>query len=251
MKQQYSKFQRVMQIISYMIIDASAIALTYVAAIIMFRVLNLDMSFGPVLAVLPFILVFKLMVYFMFGFYNMLVNHVGFEDALRIALVATMTNVAIVIYIAFSNNMFMFKSAFIFITPIEIMLLLTPRVINRIIGYVKINIDWNNALGRRTMIIGAGSAGDLVIKEIYRNKDLNNLPVAFLDDDPKKIGNRINNVKIVGPISKISDYIEKFRIEEIIIAIADYPQRKLQELASEITKKNVKLKKLMSLADMS
>jgi FlaA1/EpsC-like NDP-sugar epimerase len=100
--------------------------------------------------------------------------------------------------------------------------------------------------GRRTLIIGAGSAGELVLREIYRNKDLTNHPVAFLDDNPSKIGNRLNGIIIVGPIEQINEFIDTYDIEEIILAIADYPTDKLNWLVEEVSKKKVKLRKLLS-----
>ena len=90
-----------------------------------------------------------------------------------------------------------------------------------------------------------------MVKEIYRNKDLYSRPIAFLDDDPKKIGNRLLGIKIVGPISEILSYIDSFHIEEVIIAINQYPKHLMQELINQTTQRNVRIKKLISMTDLS
>src|SRR5690606_5058005 len=173
-----------------------------------------------------------------------------FEDVMRIVSASIISNVLIVIYIALSGHLFMFKSAFFFITPVEIVLLTVPRVLNRIRLFFKTNMFINPNEGRRTLIIGAGSAGELVLREIYRNKDLTNHPVAFLDDNPAKIGNRLNGIIIVGPIEQINEFIDTYDIEEIILAIADYPTDKLNWLVEEVSKKKVKLRKLLSYSNV-
>lgn len=241
---------RFIQILMYMLIDTIAIALTYLMAIFMFSALDISMDYTLLVVALPLVIVFKLIVFYLTGLYKMLVNHVGFEDVIKIAIVSIFSNILMVIFIALSGITFMYKSAFLFITPFEIFLLAIPRMANRIITFVRTNIDWNKALGRRTLIVGAGSAGELVVKEIYKNKDLNNIPVAFLDDDETKIGSRLSGIKIVGPISEINKYIDLYKVEEVIIAIAEYSVKDLQGLISMVSEKSIRIKKLMSMSDV-
>jgi len=230
----------------YMGMDAFLIVLSYLAMIFMLYVIRMEFDFEPLYFALPFVVVFKVAVMYLLGIYRMLSKHVGFEDVMRIVIASTISNLLIVVYIASTNHLFMFKSAFFFITPVEIVLLTVPRVLNRIRLFFKTNMFINPNEGRRTLIIGAGSAGELVLREIYRNKDLTNHPVAFLDDNPAKIGNRLNGIIIVGPIKQINEFIDTYDIEEIILAIADYPTEKLNWLVEEVAKKKVKLRKLLS-----
>ena len=230
----------------YMGMDAFLIVLSYLAMIFMLYVIRMDFNLEPLYLALPIVVVFKVGFMYFLGIYRMLSKHVGFEDVMRIVITSIISNTLIVIYIATTNHLFMFKSAFFFITPVEIVLLTVPRVLNRIRLFFKTNMFINPNEGRRTLIIGAGSAGELVLREIYRNKDLTNHPVAFLDDNPAKIGNRLNGIIIVGPIEQINEFIDTYDIEEIILAIADYPTDKLNWLVEEVSKKKVKLRKLLS-----
>ncbi len=243
--------KRIKQISIFLIFDVIAILITYFIAILMFKVLERPVDTEQMKYVLPFIIVFKIAVYAIFGMYSMLANHIGFEDVIKISIATVFTNVSIVVFIWLTDMAFMYKSSYFFITIAEIFLITVPRVANRIVLYLKTNWDWNKALGRRTLIIGAGSAGEAVLKEIYRNKDLNNVPVGFLDDNPSKIGSRLTGIKILGPIKNINKFIETYRIEEIVIAINDYPIKKIREINDLLDKKNLKIKRMLSVSDLS
>lgn len=73
--------------------------------------------------------------------------------------------------------------------------------------------------GIRTMVIGAGEAGSLIIKEIMTSEHLNLKVACVIDDDPDKIGRYIQGVRVVGDRTKILQYVESMSIDEIIIAM--------------------------------
>ena len=73
----------------------------------------------------------------------------------------------------------------------------------------------------RTLVIGAGSAGKVVIDETRRNYENKNYIVGFVDDDKNKIGKSYAGVHVYGPISNIMDIVNKTKAEEVIIAIAN------------------------------
>ena len=245
-----TRLNRFLYIAKYMFFDFAMITVTYLVAIFMFMVLEIPVKYDQLWFALPGIIVFKLIVFYIAGLYRMLENHIGFEDVIKITIVTVATNIALVLFIAVTKMEFMYKSAYFFITVMEVGMITIPRVINRIIQYVKTNVEWKQALGRRTLIVGAGSAGEIVVKEIIRNKDLNNIPVAFLDDDVEKIGKRLMGIKIVGPISAIRYYIDSFKAEEVIIAINNYPKDQLAELINLVTEKNCRMKRLLSVSDV-
>lgn len=245
-----TRLNHFLYIAKYMIFDILMIGLTYLVAIFMFMVIDVPVKYDELWFAIPGIIAFKLIVFYIAGLYRMLENHIGFEDVIKIAIVTSVTNVLIVLFIWVTKMEFMYKSAYFFITVAEVGLITLPRVANRIIMYIKTNVEWRQALGRRTLIIGAGSAGEIVVKEIIRNKDLNNIPVAFLDDNEEKIGKRLMGIKIVGPISAIKYYIDVYKAEEIIVAINNYPKEDLSKLVELVAEKNVRMKRLLSVSDV-
>ncbi len=72
---------------------------------------------------------------------------------------------------------------------------------------------------RRVLIAGAGSAGELIAKELRANPELSLTPVGFVDDDPAKHGLELSGISILGPVEKLIDYRERCRADEVIVAM--------------------------------
>ena len=73
--------------------------------------------------------------------------------------------------------------------------------------------------GKRILIFGAGSCGELFLREAKQNKMLNYKPVGFIDDDRRKKGKAIHGLSILGSRKDIAHYVKARNIEEIIIAV--------------------------------
>jgi len=76
-----------------------------------------------------------------------------------------------------------------------------------------------NGKTRKVLIIGAGDAGALVVRELQKTSQLNLLPIGFLDDDLAKQKQEINGVPVIGTVTDIPDVLEDRPVDEVIIAI--------------------------------
>ena len=76
---------------------------------------------------------------------------------------------------------------------------------------------------KRAIIIGAGDAGALVVRELQKSSQLNLVPVGFLDDDPAKQKHSIHGVTVIGAVNDLSSAIDLHRVDEVIIAIPSAP----------------------------
>ena len=72
---------------------------------------------------------------------------------------------------------------------------------------------------RRALIVGAGDAGEMLVREIERNPGLNFKIVGFVDDDRLKQGGRLHGIKVLGGIDQLPDLCRARRVEELLIAI--------------------------------
>lgn len=86
---------------------------------------------------------------------------------------------------------------------------------------------------RRVLVVGAGDAGSMVVKEMQKNQALGLQPVAFLDDDPVKAGKQIHGLPVVGAISMLGTVIEAKRVDEVIIAIPTAGGRTVRRIAEQ------------------
>jgi len=77
--------------------------------------------------------------------------------------------------------------------------------------------------GRRVIVVGAGDAGALVVREMKRNPQLHMLPVAFVDDDHEKHGKEIHGVRVAGALTDLSLFVSRYSAQEVVIAIPTAP----------------------------
>ena len=82
----------------------------------------------------------------------------------------------------------------------------------------------------RVLIIGAGSAGELVINEICKNLNSEKIVIGIVDDDSDKVGKVINNIPIIGTTKDIKYIVKKYNIDEIIFSIADISKKRKHEI---------------------
>src|SRR5215208_4479490 len=80
-----------------------------------------------------------------------------------------------------------------------------------------------NGKGKRALIIGAGDAGALVVRELQKSPQLNLTPVGFLDDDPAKQRHTIYSVTVIGKVDDLPSIIDLHKVDIVIIAIPSAP----------------------------
>jgi FlaA1/EpsC-like NDP-sugar epimerase len=88
------------------------------------------------------------------------------------------------------------------------------------------------ATGRRVLIVGAGEAGILVAHEMKSAQQLNMEAVAFVDDDPAKIGTYVQGLPVLGSCAQIAELAVSQQIEQIVVAIPSAPLPRQQELVA-------------------
>lgn len=82
----------------------------------------------------------------------------------------------------------------------------------------------------RVLIVGAGVAGTLVLREIRANHELDMVAVAFVDDDPAKIGTRLQGLLVAGACDQIVPLASQYAVDRIIIAMPSASQARLQQI---------------------
>ena len=103
---------------------------------------------------------------------------------------------------------------------------------------------------KRVLIVGAGDAGEMMVREMIRQRDSEYHPAGFLDDDLSKIKKRIHGIKVLGPISAMEDSIKKLNIDEVLIAMPTASGKLRKEVALRAKEAGVSAKTLPSLYDV-
>lgn len=84
--------------------------------------------------------------------------------------------------------------------------------------------------GKRVMLIGAGSAGQMIFRDIKHAKETDEIVCCFIDDNPNKWGRYIDNVPVFGGRESIMEAVEKFGIEKIYVAIPSAETKDKREI---------------------
>ena len=109
----------------------------------------------------------------------------------------------------------------------------------------------NSKKTKNTMIIGAGEAGRLLINEIGLNpKNFDNKVVCIIDDNKNKIGTYVRGIPVVGNRHDISENCEKYKIEEIIIAMPSATKEKLGLIVDECQKTKCNIRILPNMSEI-
>ncbi|KMP77234.1 nucleoside-diphosphate sugar epimerase/dehydratase [Bacillus wiedmannii] len=103
---------------------------------------------------------------------------------------------------------------------------------------------------KRTLIVGAGSAGNMVVRQLLHNKEADLYPIAFVDDDRNKQKLEIYNVPVVGTTNHIQEIVEDNDIEHIIIAIPSLNRSQINEIFEKCRKTKAKTQIVPMLEDL-
>jgi FlaA1/EpsC-like NDP-sugar epimerase len=92
-----------------------------------------------------------------------------------------------------------------------------PRLFIRLLGR---RTQWRKLeTAKRVLIVGAGAAGEIIVKELLSHPQLGLNPVGFVDDDRRKHGHRMCDLPVHGSLSQIKDLVLRYDVEEVIIAM--------------------------------
>lgn len=164
-----------------------------------------------------------------FHCYRNVLKYVGFGEILR-QLFAV---VSIFCILFFLKQAGLIKTpASVFIVNAIILFFLTAgiRVYPRFTKWLHVVLNCNRKHAKRILVVGAGSAGAMMIHRLQSTPQDCKHPVAIIDDDPDKQGKQICGIKICGTTNQIAQIALKYNAEEILIAIPSADLGTLKEI---------------------
>ncbi len=180
--------------------------------------------------------IWKLAVFYPLGLYNRYWLYAS-VDELGTVVVSNVVSMAIGIVLFFS----VFR-------PLEVLPMNFPRSIpiidglltTLIVGGFRFGLRFGSdfhegkpgthASKKRVLIVGAGVAGSMILKEVKLNPQLSIDPIGLLDDDPAKQEVRIHGVPVVGKLRDLPEVVVKYQVEEVIIAMPRAPGKTIRNV---------------------
>jgi FlaA1/EpsC-like NDP-sugar epimerase len=102
----------------------------------------------------------------------------------------------------------------------------------------------DKSIRKNCLIIGAGSAGSALIKEIMNSRQVNKTVVGVIDDDPAKQGTYIHGIRVIGTREDILDKAEELEVDEIMIALPSASAKEIRDIADICKETGCELKRL-------
>ena len=157
----------------------------------------------------------------------------------RSVLIGTAT-IAFTLFLVAERLQFVPRSVFILYALILGALMCSSRLIYRLMK----DRHFSTRTGRKVVILGAGAAGEQLLRDLRRNHPNRYNIVAFLDDDPSKIGRQIHRIPIVASPDVLQDLIYRWDIDLALIAVPSANEQQMRRLVAICETTGVEFKTL-------
>jgi FlaA1/EpsC-like NDP-sugar epimerase len=170
-----------------------------------------------------FVVVGKLIVFAAFGLYQKWWRYVSGRDFLLIFRAVAVASAILVVFFAVARPFAHTLPRSVEVTDfvLTMMLIAGARLAVRLI--VERPTRGARVPKREVLVIGAGSGGQMVVRELQLNPNLGSTAIGFLDDDPRKRGMRMLGLKVLGTTDEIAAILDETEPAEVVIAIPSAP----------------------------
>ncbi len=196
-----------------------------------------------------FITVLQIVVFFLFGLYRSLWEYASVDEMMQIFLASMAAgglSLLTGLVIGSGYPLSVYAVSWVLICMLTGCSRLSYRYLRRIVR----RGSRNGGKAGRAMIIGAGSAGSMLIKSLKSNSELGIIPAVVIDDDKRKHGTRINGVPVITGSKRIKEVAEEYRIDEIIVAIPSVSKKYRAEILRLCKETRCRLKTLPDVFEM-
>ena len=195
---------------------------------------------------LPYMMAITLIIFWGLRLYSSLWSYAGAFEMMYVVSACILDAIAVVALILVRNWGDMFpvpRSFYILYGLFLLVLIMGCRYSYRGLRVIR-NMRRDGVYRRNVLVIGAGEAGNQLIKEINNSRYVRKKVVGVIDDDKTKIGNYIHGAKVVGDRSCIRDKVLELHVHEIIIAMPSASPKQMKGILDICKETGCELKRL-------
>ncbi|MBS2003767.1 MAG: polysaccharide biosynthesis protein [Cyanobacteria bacterium SZAS LIN-5] len=236
-------------------VDAVLVTLAFIGAYLIRLDGRID---GPYLhqlqVLIPTLVCTRLLANWGFGVYRRLWRYTGLTEIMELG--CSVLSVSTLLLLARAANLTRIDDNQLSFSVITIdaglcfLLLTGPRILRRLQTEHKHRRHWRQPVRRRALLVGAGDAGQLVLKEMNSRFDLGVDVVGLLDDDPAKVHKRIGSLTVFGTTDDLPKHVENLVIDQVIIAMPSAPPSEIRRIVDMCRKAEVETRILPGLYDL-
>lgn len=240
-------------ILTDMVLFAMAL---YGSYLIRYEMLPEPVPFWQIFQLLLWIVPLKVLIFFLFGLYQGMWRYTSVRDFWALGR-ACLVSTILVILILLAAKRFVGYSRAVFVVDLLLTLVLTGGIRMAIRSYFagRMSSEAIAAMPEKTaltrvLIIGAGDAGEKILREILDNYTLNYHVVGFIDDDPAKQGRSIHGVRVLGNVERLDKILQKEEVQQILIAVPSASGDQVRRIVEACQKCNASYKILPGIGDL-
>jgi FlaA1/EpsC-like NDP-sugar epimerase len=242
-------------------VDLFLICISLVAAyLIRFEFILTQAHYEQILKLLPVMVIVKLLFLFGFKAYKGMFRYASLSDLWQL-FKALVSATVFIVFIVFFIQRFQGLSRAVFVIDgvVTFLFLGGFRLMIRIVYQQlesrrsKIKTSLNSLFSSEfepTFIIGAGSTGEKILREINGNQRLHYKVIGFLDDDLHKLTRSIHNVPILGKTDDLLRLTKKYQVKQVLIAAPSANGKQIRHMVDQCKKAKVQFKTLPGYAEL-
>src|SRR5918994_6705039 len=203
------------------------------------------------LDVIALVVAVKLPAFFAFGFYNRWWRYVSTQDVWGIVRGVAVASVAT--FLVFTLLDFHPASVPRGIWIVDLLLLLALVTGSRLLARTLIERPSAGSIiarGKEVLIVGAGDAAQLILREMLKNPALGYTPIGLVDDDPRKKNLRLHGIRVLGTTEELRHLLRDRRPDELLIAIPSASGDQRARIVEMARAQNVPVKTLPGLNEL-
>jgi len=225
----------------FLVSDAVIFSLAlYLSFCLRFEGLIPKVYLGQFYVYLPLFVGIKILVFYFFQIYRFTWSYVGLYELIKIFKTQTLGSLIIstlILFLAYNGSFKGFpRSIFLIDYALSLLMAGGLRISKRV--YFQ-SIRYPGVEKKNTLIVGAGNAGEQIVRDMKRAKESPYLPVAFIDDDPAKNKVSIHGVEVVGRRGNIPRISERLDVELAVIAMPSASSRDIRDIVSYLHKAGI------------
>jgi UDP-GlcNAc:undecaprenyl-phosphate GlcNAc-1-phosphate transferase len=212
------------------LLDVILVTLSYWSAYaIKFGSFSNSPAWSLFIRTLPLLVFVKMSVFLVMGVYRGLWRYTSLGDLIVFLKAVVLSSVGSVMVILFLFRFQGFsRTAFLIDGVLTFLFLAGSRLAFRLFRQMLPVAGVKN--GRRVLIYGAGDGGELLLRELRNNADLNLAPIGFLDDDPAKSGKVIHGLRVFGGNGDLNHVCEQEAVDEVVISSLKMSEDRVEEV---------------------
>jgi FlaA1/EpsC-like NDP-sugar epimerase len=194
----------------------------------------------------------ELVVFIAFGFYNRWWRYVSTRDMWALARGVTVASLVVLPTVYFWNPVPGFRVP-VGVMVVDWIILLGLVSGSRLLARTIVERPAPGSIvshGKEVVVVGAGDAGQLVIRELQKNRVLGSTPIGIVDDDPRKRNLRVQGVRVLGTTADLPRLLREHRPDELIIAIPSASGEQRQRIVEIARDEGVPVKTVPALYEL-